>query len=90
MVQVDALITEHGGDFSVVTVAAVDGILTCVILVCLSGDDNGGTRDWFNSATRLMFNKGGCGAYKIDDFFEMDFDAAGVEVGMGSRIVNQC
>ena len=57
MVQVDAFFTEHGGDFSVVTVAAVDGILTCIILKCFSGDDNGGTRDWFNSSTRLILGK---------------------------------
>jgi hypothetical protein len=61
MVQVDAFFTEHGGDFGVITIAAVDGILTCIILVRFSGDDNGGTRDWFNSSTRLMFRKVGCG-----------------------------
>ena len=76
MVQVDALITEHGGDFSVVTVAAVDGILTGIILECFSGDDNGGTRDCFNSSIRLILEKYAVRGYKVGDFFEMDFDAA--------------
>jgi hypothetical protein len=57
MVQVDAFFTEHGGYFSVITVTSVDAILTCVILVCFSGDDDGGTGDWFNSSTRLILEE---------------------------------
>lgn len=54
MVQVYALFPEHGSDFSVVTVPAVDGILACVVLVCFSRDDDGRIGDWFNSSTRLI------------------------------------
>ena len=54
VVQVNAFFTEHGGDFSVITVAPVDGVLTCVVLVRFSSHDDGGIRNWFNSSTGLL------------------------------------
>jgi hypothetical protein len=53
MIQVDALVAEHGGDFSVITVPAVDLVLTVVVLEGLSHNHNRGTFNDLDSSARL-------------------------------------
>jgi hypothetical protein len=59
MIQVDALFTEHSGDFSVITLFAVDCVLTSIILECFSRDDNRGIGDCFDTAIRLLLERSG-------------------------------
>jgi hypothetical protein len=54
MIQIDPLVTEHSGDFSIITVSPVDSILTRIILERLSCDDNCRTRYSFNATARLQ------------------------------------
>jgi hypothetical protein len=53
MIQVNALIAEHGRDFSVITVLAIDLVLTVVVLEGLSHNHNLGILNDLDFSVRL-------------------------------------
>jgi hypothetical protein len=96
VVQVDAASLEQRLDFCVGTRSSVDCILAGVVLERLASNDE--VRAWddfiFFRAGLLFCQKKVAQAFKpltylINDFSEVNFDAAILEIGIASGVVNE-